>query len=294
VAALNISCQKVVNIDLNSVAPRIVIEANIDNRSESCSVSLTQTVNFDQDNVFPPVNGASISLEVEQGSFHDTVAVEEISPGSYFADDIPADPGDTFTLRVTVGGKTYVATSTMSPPVPLDSLSIENISFGFESRQCVVAHFRDPAGVPNYYHIIEQPLDSLTFNEFAVDDRALDGTYMNILLLREKDTLVAGETIEVDLQCVDKNVYDYFVALYQVVGGNGPQTASPTNPPSNFSSGALGYFSAYSWTSRQIVVPPSSGSQSLTRHSSQGILTSIPFRSGSRRTPEAGWNGARR
>jgi hypothetical protein len=267
-AALNISCQKVVNIDLNSVAPRVVIEANIDNQTGDCTANLSETVNFDQDNVFPPVSGASISLNNELGK---SGALVETFPG-YYQTSVVARPGS-YTLTVDINGKNYVATSVMPPPVPLDSLSIENISFGFDTRQCVVAHFKDPAGVSNYYHIVEYTLNTQTFNDFAIDDRALDGTNMNIILLKEKDTLIAGETIEVDLQSVDKNVYDYFVALYQVVGGNGPQTASPTNPPSNFSGGALGYFSAYSWTSRQIVVPSSTASPD--RQSNSRIITPL-------------------
>jgi hypothetical protein len=47
------------------------------------------------------------------------------------------------------------------------------------------------------------------------------------------------------MNCVDKNVYDYFFTLSGVTGNNGFQTATPANPVSNISNGALGYFSAH-------------------------------------------------
>jgi hypothetical protein len=48
------------------------------------------------------------------------------------------------------------------------------------------------------------------------------------------------------MYCIDKNVYNYFFSLLQVTGNNGGfQSASPDNPITNISGGALGYFSAH-------------------------------------------------
>jgi hypothetical protein len=54
-----------------------------------------------------------------------------------------------------------------------------------------------------------------------------------------------GDVITVEMQCLDKGSYEYFYSLFSI-GNNGPGGgATPTNPVSNISGGALGYFSAF-------------------------------------------------
>ena len=47
-ALSHISCTKVVTINLNSAAPKIIIEGNISDQPASCSVKLSKTVNFNE------------------------------------------------------------------------------------------------------------------------------------------------------------------------------------------------------------------------------------------------------
>jgi hypothetical protein len=49
----------------------------------------------------------------------------------------------------------------------------------------------------------------------------------------------------VELWGIDKGVYEYYSTLREILGGAGPSTASPANPTSNISGGAMGYFSAF-------------------------------------------------
>jgi hypothetical protein len=61
--------------------------------------------------------------------------------------------------------------------------------------------------------------------------------------------------VKVLLQSIDKNVFDYFTMLDQVMSdGFINQTATPANPTSNFDNGALGYFSACAVRSKTIVI----------------------------------------
>lgn len=47
------------------------------------------------------------------------------------------------------------------------------------------------------------------------------------------------------LQAIDKSVYDYFSSLNKLSAGGINSSATPANPVSNVSGGALGYFSAH-------------------------------------------------
>jgi hypothetical protein len=53
--------------------------------------------------------------------------------------------------------------------------------------------------------------------------------------------------------CIDNNVFEYFKQLSGLDPTNGQPTA-PTNPISNISGGALGYFSAHTTQKKKAIV----------------------------------------
>ena len=75
---------------------------------------------------------------------------------------------------------------------------------------------------------------------------------MTIIKGRDHEVVV-GDKIHVEMQSIDNNVFTYYSALLQISGGNGG-TATPTNPPSNISNGALGYFSAHTTDTQTFVI----------------------------------------
>ena len=56
------------------------------------------------------------------------------------------------------------------------------------------------------------------------------------------------------MQCIDDKVYLFYAALLQLSGGGPGGGVTPANPPSNISNGALGYFSAHTVRTRNIVI----------------------------------------
>jgi hypothetical protein len=56
------------------------------------------------------------------------------------------------------------------------------------------------------------------------------------------------------MRCIDKGAYDYFYSLDQITSTNG-NSATPANPVSNISGGALGYFSAHTVRKATAVIP---------------------------------------
>jgi hypothetical protein len=62
-------------------------------------------------------------------------------------------------------------------------------------------------------------------------------------LFQNDNDILVGQNITVEAQCIDNNVYTYLFSLReQLTGGPKP---TPSNPPSNLSNNALGYFSAH-------------------------------------------------
>jgi hypothetical protein len=73
-----------------------------------------------------------------------------------------------------------------------------------------------------------------------------------VMPIENKIPIHSGDQLCVELQCIDRGVFDYYNTLQQTVEQS---SATPANPASNITGGALGYFSAHTINRRQIVVP---------------------------------------
>jgi hypothetical protein len=250
------SCKKIVTLKLNTAPAQIVIEGEITDQPGPYTVSISQTVGFYEDNTFPPVSGASVTISDNTNGITDSLT--EVVPGTgiYSTYDMQGVAGHTYTLSVTSQQKNYMATSTMPMPVPLDSITFSQIS-GFGNNQIdAIVNFQDPPGIQNYYQFVEFVNGAqITKDIFVFDDRLSDGKYINHTLYNDTSYIFQGDEVQVNMYCIDENVYNYFYQLVQS-GGTGAfsTTASPANPTSNISNGSLGYFSAHTVTSKERVV----------------------------------------
>jgi hypothetical protein len=243
------SCQKVIKLDLNTADPRIVIEAAISDQPGPYSVKLTRTVNFDQSNVFPAVTGATVKLHDDAGHAE---TLTETSPGIYQTATITGTPSRTYTLEVTAQSKTYTAVAKMPQPVPIDSLNAQK-GF-FRDAKNVHVFFKDPAGVENWYRFIEIINETPITDINITEDILRDGQNIDAMIFTpEEDSLVSGDSVTVLFQSIDPGSYDYFRTLIPLTQGGDPG-AAPANPKTNFSNGALGYFSVYAESRKAIII----------------------------------------
>ena len=250
------SCQKVIQIDLNSADPHIVIEGNINDQPAPYTIKISRTVNFDQNNIFPHVTGAQVIITDNTGLV-DTL--KEVSSGIYQTTKTIGYPGYTYNLSVKTDGNTYISSGTMPSPVTIDTLTVQTTpgsgpgSGGKPNKQIRVL-FKDQPGVVNYYRIVLKVNDSILNAIRVVTDQFRDGENFNVAVRGEDYQINSGDSIKVYLQTIDKKIYDYFRALDNQ-GGGIQQSGSPANPPTNLSGDALGYFNVYSVRTKTIRVP---------------------------------------
>jgi hypothetical protein len=239
------SCQKVVDIDLNASNPALVIEAYLSDQSLD-TVFLSKTVNYDELNIFPPVSGATVKISDDSGNIY---ILPEILPGTYVASGIAGVPGRSYSLEIITAGITYSSASTMPEPVQIDSLFLQTGYFGDRNLNI---RFNDAPGIDNYYRLVYRINRSTDKSIHIADDGLRDGEDINYSIHLDNEEGIPGDTITVYLQCIDKQVYDYFRTLLQLRRGG--QSAAPANPLSNISSDVLGYFSAYSVRSKALII----------------------------------------
>jgi hypothetical protein len=244
------SCQKVVNIDLNSASPKYVIEGGITNSSEPCRIKITKTRNFSDDNSFEGIENAVVTISDNTGN---VANLSYTSGGVYQTAAIPGVPGRMYNLTVKLGTETFSAASQMPYPVNMDTLySFDFFGFGDTVKMANV-EYQDPAGVKNYYRFVLTLNHDVKENIEISDDQYNDGKrgtqYINYF--KGEETIKANDSVSIEMQCIDASVYNFFFTLDQTISQS---AAAPTNPVSNISGGALGYFSAYTVQRKSIQI----------------------------------------
>lgn len=246
------SCQKVIDVDLNDANANTVIEANYTAEDSTVNVHISLTSSYFDSNSSPLVDNASVTITDELGV---VTGVPSIGGGDYqLTNYIPAF-GTTYTLTVISNGATYTAECDLNAPVPLEDITYELFPgfFGGEGGYAVFLNVNDPVGLGNRYQIILTE-NGVEHNEltdmFIQDDLLNDGNFIQRPLWGKFfDSL---DVIGMELRSIDEEIYNYVNQAMGTAGGQ--DSAAPGNPDSNWDNGALGYFSAYSNSRKEVTI----------------------------------------
>lgn len=246
-------CEKVIEINLNEVNPEIVIEASLTNQSGSAKVEISKTADYFGAFEKMMISDASVVLSDDKGASY---KLEETEAGIFTNEKIIPQTGSTYTLSVEVEGEIYEATSTLNPAVEIQSLSFffEEGESIFDEGYYLMLHIKDPPGENNYYRVNiykngrlrTDGSDLIIFSDRLVEGKEVEITLRSVLFKK-------GSVATVELISLDKSAFDFYRTFTDVTTNN-PGSAAPANPTSNFSNGALGFFSAYSFDEETVVI----------------------------------------
>jgi len=247
------SCEKVIDYNLNDSTPRYVIEGVLTNQAGQCWVRVTKSVNFDESNTFPPISNALVVISDDLGK-NDTLL--ESATGFYSLPSLKGLSGVTYKLSVIIDDKSFIAYSTMPVQVNFDSIDFSKISMFGGAQTVPVPVYKDPEHSNNYYRFVELVNGKKLEAIFVRDDHQSDGRIVRQPLIDFSDNAAnSGDSICIQMMCIDAGVYEYFFSLSQISGGGQNQTGTPANPISNISGGALGYFSAQTIQEKTVLTP---------------------------------------
>lgn len=246
-------CERVIDVDLNEASPEIVIEGNLSGTDAKLEVTISKTGSYFNRGPVEKVKNARVVLE--SGQEYQSQAIET-ADGRYRIDNISLVENETYKLIVEAENKEYQAISTLYPAVKIDSLSYEYSREArfFEGGYRILLYFSDPANTDNYYRIKvykNQRLFNGTDDIIVFDDSSLEGKSIQVRLRGQ--VFDSGDTAKVELLSIDKKAWRYFTTLRDMAKAN-PGSPAPANPVSNFSNGALGYFSAWSVSEKKIII----------------------------------------
>lgn len=255
--ALN-ACEEVIDIDLDEVTPRLIVEGYVTNTHDPCIVKLSKTVNYFDVNEFPMVSSALVTISDNVGN---TTILAEQTPGIYETGRYFGISGRTYTITVKTDNKIYTASSYMPSLVPVDSLKYKFRQGGlfYEEGYYVSVYFTDIAAEDNYYllkfylngTLYEHPEgyydDYLVFEDDFFEGNNIDFEFWNA-------PVSLNDTIVVELISIDKAVFEYYDTLNELIEGGSHPPAAPQNPTTNISNDALGFFGAFAIASETIII----------------------------------------
>lgn len=244
------SCEEVVDVNLDTAPPKLVIEAAINwqkgTNGKQQTIKLTTTTGYFE-NVIPTVSGATIFIKNSKNEQFNFVEVPKT--GRYVCTNFKPEIEETYILTVIRNGITYTATETMKAVAPITRIE-QNNQGGFTGKDIETrAYFNDPAGVDNFYLFKYVYSHKITSTYYVSEDKFFQGN--EYFSLSDDDELKAGDEVEMTHYGISKQYYNYMSILVSIAGSNvgGPFQSPPATVKGNIINMAdkadypLGYFS---------------------------------------------------
>lgn len=249
------ACTDVIDVEVPSEEPRLVIEASINwekgTSGSDQTIYLSKSTPFFETNGNVPVSGASVVItNTSDGSFFE---FNDQNDGSYTSSNFMPVLNDNYTLEVISEEETYSAQETFIPVVPILEVYQSTDKFLPEVLE-VNFDFLDPAEEENYYYIkFKEQAD--TFPRLLdFKDEFVNGNLISVFNERQENEDInqveyaPGDTVNMELIGISKRYYEYIQLLINQSESGGPFDTTPValrgnctnqNDPNNF---AYGYF----------------------------------------------------
>ncbi|PXY38955.1 DUF4249 domain-containing protein [Flavobacterium cheongpyeongense] len=248
ISTLFTGCEEVVEVDLDTTAPKLVIEAAINWQKGTSgaqqTIKLTTTTGYFEDEI-PMVSGATVYVKNSTNQQFNFTEVP--NSGRYVCTNFKPVINETYTLTVMTNGSTYTASETLKSVTPITR--IEQYNAGNIAGIVVRAFYNDPPDVENYYLYQYVYSNKKTSTCYANEDELYQGN--EFFSISDQEDLKAGEEIEITHFGISKQYYNYMNILGSIAGSNigGPFQTPPATVRGNIinttdkSNYPLGYFS---------------------------------------------------
>ncbi len=244
-----ISCEDIVNVDLDTAEPKLVVDASIKWQKGTSGneqiIYVTTTGDYYNTDV-PNVSGATVYITDENSNqFNFT---ENPGTGQYICDNFIPVINGVYTLTVQYNGENYTATETLKAVPTIDSVS-QNNDGGFTGDEIELKFFFQDNGNEDNFYLIQFNTSFASLPEYAVvDDEFFQGNQMFGLYINED--MQTDDTVTCTLQGISETYYNYMNILLNVAGDN---SGNPFQTPpatvrgnlvnqTNFDNYALGFF----------------------------------------------------
>ena len=207
-----ISCEKVIDVDLNTAEPALIIEAALKEGENEFQVLISKTASYFGNESQEKINDAAVWLQSDSGEEWE---IPNVGNGVYRR-AIEGRVETTYTLKVRIDGVTYSATSFMPAPVLIDSIyAVYENGFGpIEPGYTIYVVYSDPPVESNYYRLKHElnGVSQNSGNDLQVfDDYRNNGNQARTPIFFKAFQL--KDLVRVELVHFDESSYNYFSTL---------------------------------------------------------------------------------
>lgn len=247
---ISTGCEKVVDIDVPSIEPKLIIDASFQVFFDESPVTANTVVKLRLsadyfDDQIPTVSNATVFLTNLKNNaiinFSDVNSDGNYKPINSF---IPEDDTE-YELTVIYNNETYKGKATKIKSTPFTNvIQGDETLFSGEETEIKVS-FKDAPIIENYY------LFNFDKNLFlSIDDRFFNGSDYNFSFFYQEDDVELPETVTLKMSGITKEYYTYFEILINQSGLNagGPFETVPSSllgnmiNTTNENNFPLGYF----------------------------------------------------
>jgi hypothetical protein len=225
------NCEKVVEIDVPSIEPKLIIDASFEVNFDENPVTSYTVVKLRSsadyfDEIIPTVTNATVFLtnllDNSIINFSDTNTDGNYEPVNSF---IPEN-GIEYELTVIYDNQTYKGTATKIKSTPITEVKQGDKTLFAGTETEVIATFNDDANSENYY------LFDFSDNNFSVlEDRFFNGNEYDVPNYFAEEDLELPTTITIKMSGISKDYFTYFRILQSQSGENsgGPFETVPSS-----------------------------------------------------------------
>ena len=225
------NCEKVIDVDVPSIEPKLIIDATFEVLFDenpvvaNTFVKLSLSADYFDDTI-PPVTNAAVFLTnlLDNSIINFT---DENEDGNYepIISFIPADDVE-YELTIIYNNETYKGKATKVKSTPFtDIIQGDETLFSGDEIELKIS-FTDNVDVDNYYLF---NID--TYNFITIEDRFFNGTDYNFSYFYEDENIELPKNIMLKMSGMTKEYYTYFEILVSQGGqnGGGPFQAIPSS-----------------------------------------------------------------
>lgn len=248
-AMMATSCEKVIQVDLETAPPRLVIDASIDwykhTAGQEQKIKLSTTTGYYSD-AFPTVSGATITITNAAHTVFEFT--EGATKGEYICSDFKPVIGDTYQLTVVLNGITYTATETMTGTPAIDDVIKQTYTGGMTGDEVEIEYSFPDDGTQNNYYMMRIKSSRVAYPEYFLEnDERYQGNKM--IQYYSHEDLEKGDALNIRLYGASRRFWDYFRKVVVAAGNDdSPFPTTPTAVRGNITNQAneqdyvLGYF----------------------------------------------------
>lgn len=219
-----VSCEDVVNVNLDTTNPKLVIDASIKWQKGELgniqTIKLSTTTDY-YSNIIPAATGASVSIiNLSADASIIYTFTEEGTTGNYVCTNFNPIINNNYQLTVVYNGQTYQSTS-MLMATPTIEFAEQSMIPGFGGEEVVQLKFyyQDDPTEDNFY-LIGAKNSNIVFPEYGVvTDEFFQGNLMFGLYIDDK--LKPGDVVDYSLQGITEKYNNYMNKLLSIAGSDG-------------------------------------------------------------------------